>query len=352
MSDFTEKGGLGGLGIKGCASAFPVEGGRWFANEELHQLRYGENWRALMLEQGEDPDYYDRYHGYRRRYWTHCPGERINPAGLNSTDLIEEAIRRALDESGLATDEIDLVITFTTTSPRYTSSLATLVAGRLALKCAAFEMKVGCASALYAMVVAAHFIRSGARNVLIAGGDTLSRVTALDSSHLYAVGDGSGAIIMGRVTEQERGIMALTLGSNGEQSGAMGVPGILPPTAEALERGDYTLVITDQAGDEIKKRWQLIPEELYYLSGLTPSQIDAFLPHQVNNGLINTGATAAQIPAERVLNYVPVVANCGPAGILIALEMALRNGRASVGDTLMLVAVGGGIAWGGLILRL
>lgn len=342
---------IAGVGILGTGSGFADDRGRWISNEDIHLMLYGRDWKKVFEANGRDPDYYRKKYGFDRRYWVHTPGCDLAKTSTTSLDLSELAARNAMESAGINTDEIDLVIVFSTTSPKYTSSIATALTGRLGLKCAAFEIKSGCSSALYAMSVAYQFISAGARNVLIAGGDTLTKVTSPDSPFLYAIGDGAGAVVLGRVDRKESGLEAIYLDSDGSYSESMGVPGILPPTIDALKRGDYFMNIDTCSQEFIRDLWKEVPRKLIEISGISAGSIDYFVSHQVNRELIEIGGRASGLSVDRIADFVGEYGNCGPSGVLIALDRLFREKRIGSSDRLMLCAVGGGIAWAGLILR-
>ncbi len=355
MDTFNGLGGklqIPGIGVKATGTAFPEQYGRWFTNEDIHRLRFGSRWATAFQEKGKDPDYYYKQYGFQKRFWVHTPGDSLASKSATSVDLMEAAAQQALESASIPADGIDLVIAFTTTSPRYTSSVATILTGRLGMRCAAFEMKSGCSSAIYAMVIAYQFLASGAGNVMIVGGDTLSKVTDLSSSHLYAAGDGAAALILGKVTEQPRGLNSFYLDSDGSYSESMGVPGILPPPSGPVDEKEYLLKIDTRSESRIEELWKSLPGQLYEVSGMDSTLIDFLLPHQVNRRLIEITAKSARIEQSRVIDMVGGYANFGPAGILNALHQSLHENRLKPGDRLMWIAVGGGLARGGLILTI
>jgi len=132
----------------------------------------------------------------------------------------------------------------------------------------------------------------------------------------------------------------------------MGVPGILPPTLEALENNEYTLFLSDKTESVLKEKWKLIPEILFKKSDIRSHELNAYIPHQVNKKLIQYGADAAGITQDKTINIVSEIANCGPSSVLIALHHAISTNQIGNGSLVMLAAAGGGISWGGLILQI
>ena len=326
--------------------------GQWLENENIHELIHGPHWRKLMQQSGMDPNYQKAKHGFCCRYWTHIPGTNLRKEETNAADLMEGAARKALEKSGLSPDEISLVISVSTTSPRYTSSLGTILCGRLGIRAPAFEMKSGCSSAIYALITAFQFLNSGmANNVLIMAGETLSKVLDPEGPLIYAAGDGGAAIILGRSNAAESGLISGFMDSDGSLSGAMGVPGLLPPMREELEAKRYYLEQTSQLGSQVLDYWTRSPAALYKHSGLTGDDVDLYIPHQVSKEILDFTQENAGISADRMIRCIERYGNCGSATVLIALSEAMESSRMKHG-VLMLHAVGGGLAWAGVLIRI
>lgn len=341
---------LWGIQILSTASAFPSPG-RFVTNAEIHQMRFGKNWQDVFRKKNYSADFIENELGYRNRYWAHIPGTPITLTELNSADLMEAAAKKALEKSGLDPQEIGLFIAVTVTSPKYTNSMGTYIAGKLGLQCPSFEIKTGCASSVYAIIMAAQFINSGTKNVLVASGETPSKVTGTDTNLLYAVGDGGGAVILSKTEDNKKGIPTAFLGSEGKYSGTMGTPGILPPNQEDLDNNAYFMQMGKESADFIEEMWKVIPNILYRNSGLNENGIDLLIPHQVNKKLLNLVMDASGISKQNTINLISKYGNCGSASILIALDHALENNKIKNNKSIMLIAVGGGVSYGGLILN-
>lgn len=339
-----------GVRISGTGAAF-APGGHWIENEDIHALLHGPDWRNVMAEQKLEPHYFEERHGFVRRHWTHVPGEPLRADEPTSADLMTDAARTALEQAGLHALDVSLFIAVSTTSHRYTSSLGTLVSGRLGLQCAAFEMKSGCSSSLYALTVAYRFLAGGAQHVLIAAGETLSRVLPLQAPLLYSGGDGGGAIILSRTHDDDSGLLAAYLHSDGTYAHDMGVPGHLPPLQAELDAENYYMAASPKIAEAAKQHWPESAQAVMQAAALSGDDVDLYVPHQVNRDMIYYGAGAAGIAREKVFDCLDRYANCGSGTVLIALAEAQRAGRWQEGSTLLLNAVGGGLAWGGLLLR-
>lgn len=341
---------LWGIKILSTASAFPSPG-RFVSNTEIHQMRFGNSWQEVFKTKNYKLDFIENELGYQNRYWTHTPGTPILHTELNSADLMEVAAKTALEKSGLNKNAIGLFIAVTVTSSKYTNSMGTYVAGKLGLQCPSFEIKSGCASSVYAMVLAAQFIQAGTTHVLIASGETPTKVTGTATNLLYAVGDGGAAIILSKTTENSKGIATAFLGSEGKFSGTMGTPGLLPPNQIDLDNNAYVMQMGKESEDFVRELWKGIPKILYQNSGLNENNIALLIPHQVNKTLLDLVCEASDIEPQHTVDLISQYGNCGSASILIALNNAVENNRIKKDTSIMLVAVGGGISYGGLILN-
>ncbi|MFI5171699.1 MAG: 3-oxoacyl-ACP synthase III family protein [Chitinophagales bacterium] len=337
--------------ITATGSAFPLPG-RFVDNSEIHHLKYGENWEAVFHEKNHHPEYIFQQLGYKKRYWTHTPGTPLQHNELTSADLMQEAAHNCLTNAGMDLKSIDLFIAVTVTSPKYTNSMGAFVGGKLGLKCPAIEIKTGCASSVYALVLAAQFIKSGARNVLIASGETPTKVTGIETNLMYAVGDGGAAAILSKSENNNKGIISAFLGTEGEYSGTMGSPGLLPPNRDDLDNDAYNMLMGKESDAFIQNAWKGIPNILYHNSGTTSSDIDLFIPQQVNKKIINLVKEASGISENKTIDLISEYANCGSASVLIAMDHAMKNKRLKENDLIMIASVGGGVSYGGLIFKL
>lgn len=338
---------IGGVHIRTVASAFPA-GGRWLSNTDVHVLRFGPDWMQVFKEKNLDPDYIQNELGYVKRYWS---GEAGIAGGINALDLMEAAALKAMQKSALRPEDIDLCIAVTVTSPRHINSMGTMLAGKLGLSCPAFEIKTGCASLMYALLLGAQHISGGARNVLIVSGETPSKVTDKSTNLIYAVGDAGAAIIIS-AGSSEQGLVTGFLGADGQYAGTMGSSGVLPPTHEDIDAGKYFMTVGKESDALIERAWSGIPELLYQQAHLSAEQINLLVPHQVNKKRFETVLNASGVHKEKAIYVLDQYANCGSAGIALALEQAMHRPEAQRGNKIMLVAVGGGVSYGGMIWQL
>jgi 3-oxoacyl-[acyl-carrier-protein] synthase-3 len=85
--------------------------------------------------------------------------------------------------------------------------------------------------------------------------------------------------------------------------------------------------------------------------GLSAEDIDLFVPHQANLRIIQGTAKKMGIPMENVIVTVQDHGNTSAASIPLALSVGAENGQIKQGDLLVTEAIGGGLAWGAVVLR-
>lgn len=336
--------------VKGTGIAFPPKG-KWVSNEEIHTMLYGENWPEVMASKKLDPGYYFNEYGFSKRYWVHTPGTPVVHSELTSAYLMLAAANQAIKNSNVKKDEIDFIIAVTITSPRYSTSMGAYIAGLLGVRAPAIEMKSGCASNVFAMILGAQLIQNGARNVLIVCGETNSKIMKMESPVPYAGGDAGAACILSAAKDNHKGIIASYLNTDGAYSSYMGVPGLMPPNKKDMEAGNYYLSFSDGANDFLNHAWRQIPEQLYKISGMKPGDIHYLIPHQVHKNRTVFASEASGIPMHNTMNIISEYANCGSASLLLALHHAREKNWLGSGNNIMLMAAGGGISWGGFILQ-
>lgn len=336
--------------IAGVGTGFP-KAGEWKDNEAVHALRFGPDWRTEMARSGADPGYYEAKLGLRRRYWAHTPGVPNGPDALTALDLMACAAANAMERSGSKGSDIDALIAVTITSPFYTTAVSAHLANRLGVQAPAFDMRTGCASGLFALVIAARLIDGGARQVLIAAGDTTSKILDPGNNTVYAGGDAGAAVVVTR-SSGSAGMIAHYIDTDGTYAAHTGVPGLLPPTHADVDAANYYLEWRDEGKEAaLDSAWRRIPQELFGRSGLSASDIACYVPHQASKRQLALAAKEAGISEDRVVNVLGDYANCGPATVFLALERAMEEQRILSGDRYMMAAAGGGLSWAGVILE-
>jgi 3-oxoacyl-[acyl-carrier-protein] synthase-3 len=284
--------------------------------------------------------------GIERRHFA-APGEC-------TSDLALGAARAALADAGLAPDDLDALIVATSTPDFTFPSVASMVQGGLGMRGGfAYDLQAVCAGFVYALANADALIRAGqARRVMVIGAETFSRIMDwTDRGTCVLFGDGAGALIVeageGAGTSADRGILAVDLHADGSQRGILHVDGGVSSTGTAGQLRMQGKEVFRHAVEKLAAT----AEAVLAKAGVTPAELDWLVPHQANLRIIRGTAQKMGLPMERVVVTVQDHGNTSAASIPLALSVAHAEGRLKPGDLVLTEAIGGGLAWGSVLLR-
>ncbi|HPD91840.1 MAG: ketoacyl-ACP synthase III [Rhodobacter sp.] len=271
-----------------------------------------------------------------------------------TSDLAVEAARAALDKAGVDADTLDAIIVATST-PDYTfPSVATMVqAGIGANRAYAFDVQAVCAGFIYALANANALIVSGqARRVMVIGAETFSRIMDwTDRSTCVLFGDGAGALILdaqpGAGAPSDRGILSTDLNADGRHRELLYVDGGVSSTGTA----GYLRMQGNQVFRHAVEKLAQTAETALEKAGLGAADVDWIVPHQANIRIIQGTARKLGLPMDKVIVTVQDHGNTSAASIPLALSVGADEGKLKPGDLLVTEAIGGGLAWGAVVLR-
>jgi 3-oxoacyl-[acyl-carrier-protein] synthase-3 len=276
--------------------------------------------------------------------------------GETSATLGVLAAKNALASARVAPEEIDLIICATVTPDLMTPANACTIQHALGCRTIpAFDISAACTGFLYALSIGDQYIRAGsAKHVLVVGTEVLSRAMDFkDRNTCILFGDGAGAVVMTASEQGDRGIQQIRLFSDGTNQHLVTVPGTLTPSAVEGEKPNVFLRMN---GREVFRfavcRMIELIEDALMETQRTGRKIDLLIPHQVNQRIINAALESTDFPADRVMVNLDRYGNTSAASVPIALDEAMSEGRAKVGDTVLFVAFGGGLTWGSAIVTL
>ncbi|KUJ73075.1 beta-ketoacyl-ACP synthase III [Thiomicrospira sp. WB1] len=278
---------------------------------------------------------------------------RIAAEGETTCDLAEVAAREAMDAASISPQDLDLILVATTTPDKVFPSTATLLQARLGNHGApAFDLQAVCTGFVYALSVADQFIKTGmAKNVLVVGAETLSRITNWEDRNTCVLfGDGAGAVVL--QASDTAGILSTRIHADGQYEELLHVPSgpsKLPETDAMAER------TMNMKGNEVFKvavnTLSQIAADILSDNQVTPDQLDWLVPHQANLRIINATARKLKLAPEQTVVTVSRHANTSSASIPLALNEAVRDGRIQRDELILLEAFGGGFTWGAALLR-
>ena len=274
----------------------------------------------------------------------------IAAEGELTSDFAAAAAKKAIANSGLKAEEIEMIIVATTTPDLTFPATATTVQAKIGAKAAfAFDIQAVCSGFVFAIATADNFIKSGqVKNALVIGADKLSSIVDWqDRNTCVLFGDGAGAVILQATEEENRGIIASSLYSDGTLNDILKTSG--GPSSN--QKSGFI----EMAGKEVFKHAvdKMVKSVIATLAkaGLTTKDIDLLVPHQANLRILNAVATRLELPEEKVIVTVQKHANTSAASIPLALDHANSQKKIKDGDVVVLEALGGGLTWGSVVLK-
>lgn len=274
--------------------------------------------------------------------------------GVVSSDLGARAAEKALEMANCQANDIELIIVATSTSDFFGGfpSTACMVQKKLGItsNCAAFDVQAVCSGFLYALSVADSFIRAGVyRKVLVVGAETYSRIIDYnDRTTCVLFGDGAGAVVLS--ASDEPGILSTALHADGHYGDILSLPGHL--NNGAIE-GKAFVYMDGKAVFKLAVTWlDKVGMEALDKAGLKNTDIDWMVPHQANLRIMQSSAKKLDIPSEKIIVTVDQHGNTSAASIPLAIDAGVRDGRIKSGQNILLAAIGGGLTWGAVVIRM
>ena len=273
--------------------------------------------------------------------------------GETTSDIAILAAKAALKDAKMHAEEIDAIILATSTADLTFPSAATMVQTGLKMEAGfAYDVQAVCAGFVFALSTAnAQILAGQARRVLVIGAETFSRLMDWeDRSTCVLFGDGAGALILeaheGNGSSNDRGILSVDLNSDGRYKDILYVDG----GVSTGKTGFLRMVGKEVFRHAIAKLCETSKIALVR-AGVAVDQVDWVVPHQANIRIINSTARKLGIPTEKIVTTVQDHGNTSAASIPLALSVAKYNGQIKKNDLLITKAIGGGLAWGAIVIR-
>ena len=273
--------------------------------------------------------------------------------GQTTSDLATHAAKAALAMAGWEGSDVDAIILATSTADLTFPSAATMVQRNIGNTTGfAYDVQAVCAGFVFALSNANALILSGqAKRVLVIGAETFSRIMDWsDRTTCVLFGDGAGAVLLeaeeAAGTAQDRGILATDLNSDGTYRDLLYVDGGVSTQTTGRLRMEGKEVFRHA----VEKLAQTA-ENALAKAGLTDADIDWVVPHQANIRIIQSTAKKLGVGMDKVVVTVQDHGNTSAASIPLALSVGVERGQIKQGDLLVTEAIGGGLAWGSVVLR-
>ncbi|MFZ4506365.1 MAG: beta-ketoacyl-ACP synthase III [Fimbriimonas sp.] len=275
-----------------------------------------------------------------------------------TSDLCTRAALEALARADMDPMDLDVVIIGTVSGDMLFPATSCLVQQAIGAKNAsAFDVGAACAGFIYSVSVATAMIETGqVRNALVIGADSLSKyVDWTDRSTCILFGDAAGAVILKGEQDTDRGVLKTVLLADG--SGARHIQIELGGTRypAGLLQSEGRSAVIYMAGSEVYRFAVGAMGDaclrLLDSAGMTPGEIDLFVPHQANLRIIDSAASRLELPPEKVFVNVEKYGNTSAGSVPLALYEAENEGRLKKGMVVMTVGFGAGLVWGANLIR-
>lgn len=265
---------------------------------------------------------------------------RIAGDDINTSDMAFEAAKKAIQDAGIAPEEIGLIMVATVTPDQPFPSMSCMLQEKLGAKyAAAMDISAACAGFMYGMVTAKQFVETDVyKYVLVVGVEKLSKITDWnDRNTAVLFGDGAGAAIIGKVSGN-RGILAFELGADGTG-------------AKHLYQDEYIIMNGREVFKFAVRQMGESCINVLEKAGLAKEDVDFFVPHQANIRIMEASRERLEVPVEKMSKTVHKYGNTSAASIPISLVEELEAGKIKEDDVIVMVGFGAGLTWGAIAMR-
>jgi 3-oxoacyl-[acyl-carrier-protein] synthase-3 len=307
-------------------------------------------------------------------------------AGVGSSDIGAEAARAALDDAGVAPEEVDYIVCATMTPDHYFPGTGTLLQQKLGIgPRPALDIRQQCAGFAYGLQVVDALIRSGiGKTVLLVGTDVHTSLMPFSQRtfevlhdrdpgplsaedfawnskfrHLLVLfGDGAGAMVFKAGSEDGRGILTSALYGDGNHMDILHVPGLGSKhrpfvTCDMIQKAETVPVMDGKAVFKLAvTRMPEVTREVLARCGYTLADLDLLILHQANLRINEAAQKAMGLSAEKVHNNIQKYGNTTSATLPIAFHEARKLGKAPEGSLVAFTALGAGLHWGSVLVRI
>ena len=268
-----------------------------------------------------------------------------------------KAALQALERSQLEPTDIDIIICATTTPDQIMPSTGALIQAQIgATNAAGMDVFAACSGFLYGLTMVESMIKTGQiKHALVIGAEVLTKyVDYTDRGTCVIFGDGAGAAVVGPVSEG-KGILATKIRSDGRYEEQLYCPGGGTKMGTTHQTIDDRQHFFKMKGNELFKvavrSMADISAEMLAKAGYTVDDVDLVIPHQANQRITDAVASRLNVPEEKVYSNIAEMGNTSSASIPIAIDECIQSGRITEGSLVLLTAFGGGVTWGGTVIR-
>jgi 3-oxoacyl-[acyl-carrier-protein] synthase-3 len=275
-----------------------------------------------------------------------------------ASDLALRAATKALAAANLDPQDVEAIVVGTVTPDYPFPSTAAVLQGKLGNKKAfAFDVSAACAGSMYALGIGDRYVASGAvKNALVVGVDALTRITDwTDRNTCILFGDGAGAMVLRPTEDPRRGILNIKLHTDGSLVPILYQPGggSRDPISEKVVR-EKSHFVRMNGREVFKVAVRALVEssrESLAAEKLTPRDVDYVIAHQANKRILDATLERLEIAPSKCWMNLENYGNTSAASVPMTLDEANRAGWFKPGDVILMMAIGGGMAWGASVVR-
>jgi 3-oxoacyl-[acyl-carrier-protein] synthase III len=268
-----------------------------------------------------------------------------------------KAANQALERAGIDAKDIDIIVCATTTPDQILPSTGCIIQAEIgANNAAAYDIVAACSGFLYGLTTVESMIKTGqVKNALVIGAEVLTKyVDYTDRGTCVIFGDGAGAAVLSAVPEN-KGILATKIRSDGRYLEQLYSPGggtRMPVSHQTIDDGQHFFKMKGNELFKVAVRSMAeISAEMLAKAGYTVDDVKIVIPHQANQRITDAVASRLGVPEEKVYSNIARHGNTSAASIPIAMDECIQNGIIEEGDLVLLTAFGGGVTWGGTLIR-
>ena len=283
----------------------------------------------------------------------------IDPSkGEGQLSLATEALRQALLDADMTGSDLDLIINASVTAEMTCPSNACRISAALdAQPAAAFDVVAACSGFVYALNLADSLIRSGRFNSIgVIGCDAMS--TAIDYSDRSVsilFGDAAGATVLVRDDDPDRGCIHQVMEADGRSWPSLFIPNKECDVPSEAKESHARMGTLRMDGREVYRfavnKFREVIEEALTSTGLAVDDVAQFICHQSNVRIIDSAKEKLGLPDDKVYINIDKYGNSSAGSVGLCLDQLWKAGKVKSGDTIVLVAFGGGMTWSSSVWR-
>ena len=282
---------------------------------------------------------------------------RIADEKIAGSDMAVAAAKNAIDMAGYTPEDIDMIIVGTVTPDYPLPSQACIIQEKMGLvNAVGFDIAAACTGFISGLSIAASFVESGRNSkILVIGVEKLSAITNYkDRGTCVLFGDAAGAAVVAPSTNGA-GVVSTFMHSDGRYGKLLWreVGGTVNPFTPDYEYNGRDKLIMN-GSDVFKvavKEMANAARAVIADAGIKPEDISLVVPHQANIRIIDSLVKRLGVDKEKVYLNIEKYGNTSAASVPLALDEANRAGKIKPGDYVLMVAFGGGLIWGSVLVR-